>query len=107
MHVCLWRMVLQEKCHDAARAHGVTILHSACNVRISARRTPRTIDIDIVAYGRGTRIATRDLTLPHPRYREREFVLTGLVELRARELMRGLPRRQYRPGVSLERLGLG
>jgi 2-amino-4-hydroxy-6-hydroxymethyldihydropteridine diphosphokinase len=72
-----------------------------------ARRTPRTIDIDIVAYGRGTRIATRDLTLPHPHYREREFVLTGLAELGAGELMRGLPRRQNRPGVSLERLGLG
>ncbi|HXR96654.1 MAG TPA: 2-amino-4-hydroxy-6-hydroxymethyldihydropteridine diphosphokinase [Terriglobales bacterium] len=68
-------------------------------------RTPRTVDIDIVAYS-GTRVATRDLTLPHPRYREREFVLTSLAELGAWELMRGLPRRQYRPSVSLERLGL-
>lgn len=44
------------------------------------RNAPRTIDLDLIFYsGRVQR--TRDLTLPHPRYREREFVLGPLREL--------------------------
>jgi 7,8-dihydro-6-hydroxymethylpterin-pyrophosphokinase len=35
---------------------------------------PRTLDVDIIAYGDQTR-ADPTLTLPHPRVRERAFVL--------------------------------
>jgi 2-amino-4-hydroxy-6-hydroxymethyldihydropteridine diphosphokinase len=41
---------------------------------------PRTIDIDIVLYGR-VAMETPVLTIPHPRFRERRFVLEPLAEL--------------------------
>lgn len=41
---------------------------------------PRTIDLDILLYGRQT-INTQDLTVPHPRAVERAFVLRPLAEL--------------------------
>jgi 2-amino-4-hydroxy-6-hydroxymethyldihydropteridine diphosphokinase len=41
---------------------------------------PRTIDIDIVLYGK-SRIHSPDLTVPHPRFRQRRFVLVALNEL--------------------------
>jgi len=40
----------------------------------------REIDIDLVACGPGI-VATRELTLPHPRYHERAFVLRPLCEI--------------------------
>ena len=42
--------------------------------------TPRTIDIDIVLMG-AIRMATPELTIPHPRYHERRFVLEPLAEI--------------------------
>ncbi len=41
---------------------------------------PRTIDIDIVLYGNAV-VKSAELEIPHPRYRERRFVLEPLVEL--------------------------
>lgn len=41
---------------------------------------PRILDIDILLYGEGT-IATPELQVPHPRMRERRFVLVPLVEI--------------------------
>ncbi|MGF7184211.1 2-amino-4-hydroxy-6-hydroxymethyldihydropteridine diphosphokinase [Desulfitispora alkaliphila] len=46
---------------------------------------PRTIDIDILLYGKKT-IQTEKLTVPHPRMLERGFVLIPLMEI-APELM--------------------
>ena len=49
--------------------------------RVPARRWgPRAIDVDILLFG-GQRVAERDLVIPHPRIREREFVLESLAEL--------------------------
>ena len=51
---------------------------------LGRRRTvpngPRTIDIDILLYGNSV-IATDELQIPHPRYRERRFTLAPLAEL--------------------------
>lgn len=47
-----------------------------------ARNAPRTIDIDILYYG-DVAIREDNLTVPHPRIQEREFVLRGLRELGA------------------------
>ena len=41
---------------------------------------PRVIDLDLLLYGEEVRI-TEELTLPHPRMREREFVLRPLLDL--------------------------
>ncbi len=48
--------------------------------RKTFRWGPRVIDVDILMFDE-QRIAQRDLTLPHPRINEREFVLAGLREL--------------------------
>lgn len=58
---------------------------NAIEERLGRRRTirnaPRTIDIDIIFYGAHVR-RSKALTLPHPRYRERSFVMEPLRELR-------------------------
>lgn len=41
---------------------------------------PRPIDLDLLLYENETR-AARNLTLPHPRFRERPFVTTPLLDL--------------------------
>ncbi len=62
---------------------------------------PRTIDLDLILFG-GQRIEEEGLEVPHPRFRERRFVLEPLVELAPdlvdpvtglsmRELLRRLP----------------
>lgn len=51
---------------------------------LERRRTvvngPRTIDIDILIYG-DLVMDTPELTIPHPRYRDRRFVLAPLADL--------------------------
>lgn len=44
------------------------------------RNAPRTLDLDLLLYG-DQRIATAQLTVPHPRMFERAFVLRPLAEL--------------------------
>ena len=44
------------------------------------RNAPRTLDLDLLLYG-DARIASAALTVPHPRLRERAFVLLPLAEL--------------------------
>ncbi|HSP33698.1 MAG TPA: 2-amino-4-hydroxy-6-hydroxymethyldihydropteridine diphosphokinase [Thermoanaerobaculia bacterium] len=46
-----------------------------------ARNAPRTIDLDLILHSANVR-RTRELTLPHPRYRKREFVMKPLRELK-------------------------
>lgn len=72
---------------------------------------PRSIDIDIVLYG-DVVMRTAELEIPHPRFRERRFVLEPLHEIAPRlrdpvtkktvaELLRGVAKqgvRLYEPG---------
>lgn len=44
------------------------------------KKTPRRADLDLILYGRA-RIQTSQLTVPHPRFAARRFVLDGLAEL--------------------------
>ncbi|MFA5146301.1 MAG: 2-amino-4-hydroxy-6-hydroxymethyldihydropteridine diphosphokinase [Candidatus Omnitrophota bacterium] len=46
----------------------------------SVRNGPRTIDLDILYYG-DEKVYMRSLIIPHPKIRERDFVLKGLREL--------------------------
>jgi len=47
------------------------------------RNAPRTLDLDLILHSAHV-ARTRDLTLPHPRFREREFVLAPARELNLR-----------------------
>lgn len=49
-------------------------------VRRGVVNAPRTIDLDVILFGATLR-RSRRLTLPHPRYRQREFVMAPLREL--------------------------
>ena len=44
------------------------------------RNAPRTLDLDLLLYG-DARIESAELTVPHPRLRERAFVLVPLAEI--------------------------
>jgi len=48
--------------------------------RRSYRNAPRTLDLDLLLFGDG-RIESAALTVPHPRMRERAFVLVPLAEI--------------------------
>ena len=48
--------------------------------RRALRNAPRTIDLDLILYD-AVRMRTPELTLPHPRFRDREFVTIPLREI--------------------------
>ena len=48
--------------------------------RPDVRNAPRVIDLDLILYG-AYLVRTRKMTLTHPRYREREFVLAPMREI--------------------------
>lgn len=55
-------------------------IESALGRRRTYRFSPRTIDIDIIFYG-DMKINEKHLIIPHPRFHERDFVLTPLKEI--------------------------
>lgn len=55
-------------------------IEKRCGRVRSVRNAPRIIDLDLILHGAHL-ARSRRLTLPHPRYREREFVLAPLREL--------------------------
>lgn len=79
--------------------------------RDGARGGPRTVDLDLLAYGRA-RMRTRELTLPHPRLFTRRFVLQPLRSLGALPPPAGQPSGPWLAhpalrGQRLRRLGGG
>lgn len=52
------------------------------------RNAPRTLDLDLLLYGHG-HIESHALTVPHPRMRERAFVLLPLAELAPKRVNAG------------------
>jgi 2-amino-4-hydroxy-6-hydroxymethyldihydropteridine diphosphokinase len=55
-------------------------IEEECGRRRPYPLAPRTLDLDLILYGDSV-IAEYDLTIPHPRFREREFVLTPLSQI--------------------------
>lgn len=58
-------------CMETERSMGRTRRHALA---------PRVIDLDLIFFG-GRSISTPELILPHPRWRERDFVLAALLDL--------------------------
>jgi 2-amino-4-hydroxy-6-hydroxymethyldihydropteridine diphosphokinase len=56
----------------------------------TGRTESRPIDLDLLVYGSERRASSR-LTLPHPRMRERAFVLFPLAEIAPEYRLDGLP----------------
>ncbi len=62
------------------------LLHALQDLELQSGRerpyqnAPRTLDLDVIFYG-DVRLNTPELTLPHPRWRERAFVLLPLAEV--------------------------
>lgn len=69
------------------RLEPMELLHALQAIELAAgrerpyRNAPRTLDLDLLLYGE-QRIASRELSVPHPRLAERAFVLLPLAELR-------------------------
>ena len=55
-------------------------IESRLGRRRTTRNAPRVIDLDLILHSANL-VRTRTLTIPHPRYREREFVLAPMREL--------------------------
>jgi 2-amino-4-hydroxy-6-hydroxymethyldihydropteridine diphosphokinase len=55
-------------------------IESRLGRRRTTRNAPRVIDLDLILHSANL-VRTRTLTVPHPRYREREFVLGPMREL--------------------------
>ena len=84
--------VLKVEWHGSPRA----LLAAAKQVEREGGRTrtrrwgPRTIDVDILLFG-SSRIADRDLQIPHPRIADRPFVIEGLEEVGAGDAIAPAP----------------
>lgn len=66
---------------------GIEAAHG--RIRDGIRNSARTLDIDLLLYGDAA-IHTLDLSLPHPRMHERNFVLMPLIEIAPDAMITGL-----------------
>ena len=66
-------------------AHMQRIEQAACRIR-PYHHAPRTLDLDLIFYGQAV-IDSPALVLPHPRWRERAFVLRPLSDLAPTRIM--------------------
>jgi 2-amino-4-hydroxy-6-hydroxymethyldihydropteridine diphosphokinase len=60
--------------------HDLQAIEQAAGRERPYRNAPRTLDLDLLFYG-DLVLNSSELTLPHPRWRERAFVLLPLAEL--------------------------
>jgi 2-amino-4-hydroxy-6-hydroxymethyldihydropteridine diphosphokinase len=70
------------------RARLAEIEAAAGRVRSEDRYAPRTLDIDIIYFG-DQRHAAPNLTVPHPRWAERRFVVQPLADVRPDRVLPG------------------
>ena len=63
-----------------ALLHALQAIELASGRERPFKNAPRTLDLDIIFYG-DVESATQELTLPHPRWHERAFVLQPLAEI--------------------------
>lgn len=73
---------------EQLRAALAAIEEKAGRVRTADKYAPRTLDIDILYYGEEQRHSP-ELTLPHPRWAERRFVVQPLADVRPDRVLPG------------------
>lgn len=72
--------IVETDCGPEAVLECLLRVEAALGRERAARNAPRTLDLDLIAYGREVR-AGEGLTLPHPRAHERLFVMGPLAEI--------------------------
>jgi len=72
--------LVQTQLSPLALLHALQALEFQSGRERPYKNAPRTLDLDIVFYGDVT-LTTPELTLPHPRWHERAFVLRPLAEV--------------------------
>jgi 2-amino-4-hydroxy-6-hydroxymethyldihydropteridine diphosphokinase len=72
--------VVETRLSAAEALAALARIEAAFGRRRGERNAPRTLDLDLIAHGRA-RLATPQLTLPHPRAAERRFVMGPLAEI--------------------------
>ena len=72
--------LLHTQLSPLALLHALQALELASGRERPFKNAPRTLDLDIIFYG-DVESATQELTLPHPRWHERAFVLHPLAEI--------------------------
>jgi 2-amino-4-hydroxy-6-hydroxymethyldihydropteridine diphosphokinase len=72
--------LLQTQLNPLVLLHALQALELQSGRERPYKNAPRTLDLDLIFYG-DVAFATPELTLPHPRWRERAFVLHPLAEV--------------------------
>jgi 2-amino-4-hydroxy-6-hydroxymethyldihydropteridine diphosphokinase len=73
-------VLVQTQLSPLALLHALQALELQCGRERPFKNAPRTLDLDLIFYGDVT-LSTPELTLPHPRWHERAFVLLPLAEV--------------------------
>lgn len=73
-------VLVQTQLSPLALLHALQALELQSGRERPFKNAPRTLDLDIIFYG-DTELLTPELTLPHPRWHERAFVLLPLAEV--------------------------
>jgi 2-amino-4-hydroxy-6-hydroxymethyldihydropteridine diphosphokinase len=82
-------LIVEAAAEPAAMArHAHDIEARMGRVRQADRNAPRPVDIDLI-YADALCVASPDLTLPHPRWAQRRFVVQPLADVRPRLILPG------------------
>ena len=71
---------MQTQLSPLALLHALQALELQSGRERPYKNAPRTLDLDLIFYG-DVALSTPELTLPHPRWHERAFVLQPLAEV--------------------------
>ena len=72
--------LVEASAEPEAMLDALLAIEAALGRERGARNAPRTLDLDLIAYGRSV-LDTPSLTLPHPRAHQRLFVMGPLAEI--------------------------
>ena len=73
-------VLLETQLTPLALLYALQHLEQQCGRERPYKNAPRTLDLDVIFYGEVVQSST-ELTLPHPRWHERAFVLHPLAEI--------------------------